>query len=116
VLREAGHDVATAREGQHPLALIRASAPDLLITDIYMPGTDGIEVLLELRGSCPDLPIVAMSTGATDVRIDQLTAAKLLGAAAVLEKPFSAGELLRLVDRILRDPVLGRARVEEDAS
>ena len=78
-----------------------ANSTDLVITDILMPGKDGIETIRELRATNPEAKIIALSG---DVRFDGpgiLTAAHLLGADEVLEKPFRDDELVRIVEKTL---------------
>jgi|JI9StandDraft_2_1071091.scaffolds.fasta_scaffold106232_2 DNA-binding response OmpR family regulator len=67
---------------------------DLLITDILMPGVEGIELILSVQAAFPALPIVAMSGGGNAIGMDVLRNAQQLGAKVVLAKPFTRGELL----------------------
>jgi DNA-binding response OmpR family regulator len=69
---------------------------DLIVTDIYMPDGDGLEVIRDLRRVRPNIPFIAMS-GMTGQR-DMLKVAKYLGASQTLLKPFSAGDLLAAVE------------------
>ena len=61
VLRSAGYDVVEAADGASGLAHWREGGADLVLTDIHMPDTNGIEVMLELRTFAPALPVIAMS-------------------------------------------------------
>src|SRR6266481_7900313 len=101
VLESAGHTVSEADNGHDGLAMFYANSPDLVITDILMPGKDGIETIRELRSTNPEIKIIALSG---DVRFDGpsiLKAAHLFGANQVLEKPFPNGALARLVEDVL---------------
>ena len=100
ILTRAGHSVTKAADGAEGAALLRARSFDLVITDLAMPGVDGVETIVGLRRDLPDLPIIAMS-GASDGR-ESLRIAGLLGADCTLQKPFGTGELLRAVDQMLR--------------
>ena len=72
--------------------------PDVVITDLQMPNTDGIEVIIELRREFPDLPIIIM-TGTSD---DTLTEDENIKYADVmLQKPFGVDELLSSLDGLL---------------
>jgi len=55
------HVVATARNGQEAVEVAHRLAPDLVVMDLLMPGTDGFEAIARLRAELPDLPIVAYS-------------------------------------------------------
>lgn len=55
------HVVATARNGTEAVEVAHREAPDLVVMDLLMPGTDGFEAIARLRAELPDLPIVAYS-------------------------------------------------------
>ncbi|WP_374370626.1 response regulator [Dongia sp.] len=76
-----------------------AEPVDLLITDILMPNVEGMEIIMSVRNTFPDLPIVAMSGGGHAVGKDVLLSAQHLGARAVLAKPFTRAELLAAIDQ-----------------
>ena len=97
VLARSGHDVTTAVNGAVGLRLWREQGADLVLTDIQMPETDGIEVILQLRTYAPRLPVIAMSGGDRSGDLDLLGDAGLLGAVALLKKPFSADALSRAI-------------------
>ena len=64
-LRSAGHEVLLASDGKEGLSIYRTKPADVVITDIYMPTKGGLETIIELRQSCPEVPIIALSgTGA----------------------------------------------------
>ncbi len=92
--------VLTSAEGL--LTRLQVEPVDLLITDIFMPFVEGIEVILGVRAVLPDLPILAMSGGGQFVDLDVLHNAKRLGAKQVLAKPFRRQELMAAVDAALR--------------
>jgi CheY-like chemotaxis protein len=83
-----GHQVAEAENGKIALRLLASDPADLVITDIYMPEMDGIELLTRLRETLPEARLVAMSGGGVLPAHHMLGAAKALGAIAVIEKPF----------------------------
>jgi two-component system chemotaxis response regulator CheY len=97
VLTSAGYEVAEAPDGATGLRLWREGGADVVLTDLHMPDTNGIEVLLELRSFAPKLPVIAMSGGQRALDLDLLGSAKLLGAVSVLTKPFTKGDLLAVV-------------------
>ena len=53
-LASAGYEVRTAEDGKQASSLFQDKPPDLVITDIYMPNKDGLEVIMELRGNFPN--------------------------------------------------------------
>ena len=91
ILEQAGHVVREASHGVEGIRLFRQAPTDLVITDIYMPDGDGLEVIRQLRQECPALKILAVSgrTGQDEI----LSAAKLLGADGLLLKPVGVEEL-----------------------
>ena len=97
VLANAGYDVADTANGTDGLRLWREGGADLVLTDILMPDTNGIEVILELQKSAPGLPVIAMSAGERSADFALLAEAKVLGAVSLLRKPFSRDELLAVV-------------------
>ena len=98
-LQKAGHEVFLGANGREGIDQYRANQPDLIITDIYMPGTEGIETIIEFHRRSSEIRIIAMSGKPTaDV---MLGIAQRLGAVAVLLKPFSIGELLQAVEKAL---------------
>lgn len=96
------HEVTTAADGAAALALLSHGAFDLVVTDVVMPGKEGVEFIREMQRSRPDLPIIAMSGGGRGSAADYLQLASLLGARKTLTKPFSARDLLDAVTEVLR--------------
>lgn len=90
-LEAAGHQVITANCGRQGLELAEQHKPHVVITDIYMPESDGIEVIQSVRRMQPSPIVIAMSSQ-TGKR-SMLSVAKSLGAAFCLKKPFSANTL-----------------------
>jgi CheY-like chemotaxis protein len=97
VLVSSGFTVTTASDGRDGLARCKEKRPDLVITDILMPEMDGIEIISRLRALYGDLPILAMSGGWGNDKIDMLKMVAQLGATEILSKPFDREELLRVV-------------------
>jgi CheY-like chemotaxis protein len=99
ILREAGMDVAEARNGEEAIARIRENLPDVVILDVIMPGMNGFEVIRELRDDpkTKNLPVVFCSQKNTE--IDKVWGMEL-GADAYLTKPFEPQQLLHIVERL----------------
>lgn len=93
MLETRGHDVVAAADGDEALAILAKEAFDLIIVDIFMPNRDGLEVILELRQTCPAMRVVAVSSMSLGGGGDQLLTARAFGAHAVLPKPLSAALL-----------------------
>lgn len=104
-LTHAGHSVYQAVEGRQGCGLVASHPTNLVLTDLIMPGQEGIETIIELRGRYPNLPIIAMSGAAHHGKFYREVALKL-GARRVLAKPFTAPELLHAVTEALgvKDP------------
>jgi DNA-binding response OmpR family regulator len=100
--------VQTVADGVAALTAIEKNPPDLVLTDVMMPGMDGFELLRSLRSNpaTQDIPIILLSARAgEEARIEGLAA----GADDYLIKPFSARELLARVEASLK---LARLRQE----
>ncbi len=101
LLEDAGHSVVTATNGIKALAAVEAEEFDLMITDIIMPGKEGLEVILELRRRHPLLKVMAMSGGGMVGASSYLDLAERFGALHTLEKPFTATKLMDAVTLVL---------------
>ena len=101
-LEAAGYGVLTATEGAQALAMQLEHPADLLITDIFMPGREGISTIAAFKAEFPATRIIAMSAGGGAGKLDFLSAAALIGADATLRKPFTADQLLETVRTVLQ--------------
>lgn len=88
-----GHEPIVAHNGRAGLRLIYSQHPDIVLTDILMPDTDGIEVILANRKAPAPAKLIAMSGALGNGDHDYLKFARDLGADAVLQKPFELAEL-----------------------
>lgn len=94
VLEDAGHEVVEASDGAQGLRMAGEMAPDLIITDIVMPGMEGMETIGEIRRRHPRVKLIAMSGGGSVGGSNYLDIALRLGAHRVLSKPFAMAELI----------------------
>jgi CheY-like chemotaxis protein len=101
MLTGAGHDVVQAEDGGAALAAYRAHRPDVVITDMYMPAVDGVEVVARLMDGFPDARLIVMSGGGQVGKEDVLDLARRLGARRTLAKPVERQELLDAVNAVL---------------
>jgi DNA-binding response OmpR family regulator len=97
MLEDDGYRVSVAPDGPTALALAAAERPDLVLTDVEMPGMDGLALRRGLALAGCTAPVIFMS-GSVDTR----ALAVAHGAAAALTKPFSIDDLLALVTRLTR--------------
>jgi DNA-binding response OmpR family regulator len=100
VLGAAGYQVLAARNGQEGRRLITQRRPDLVLTDMMMPGMGGFPVL-EFLAEIPDAPPVIMMTANEGSR--HKAYAEMLGVVDYLRKPFAMEVLLESVARALGD-------------
>lgn len=104
-LKREGYKVKTFGDGATALETIRASSFDLVITDLKMPGLDGVELLRQIRTHGLDLPVIMMTAYGT---VSSAVEAMKLGAFEYIQKPFDADEIELLVARALRERRLQR--------
>lgn len=102
VLQQAGYEIESAGDGEAALRAFNERPFDLVITDLIMPGKEGLETIMELGRRRPRPLIIAMSGGAQSHVQDYLPVARRFGAAATLSKPFTAPRLLALVASLLQ--------------
>jgi CheY-like chemotaxis protein len=100
-LRGAGHEVVESSDGGEALAALDRDRIDLVVTDILMPGREGIETIREIRKLSPELPVLAMSGGGNKQWNDVLRMASTFGATETIAKPFMPRDLLSAVARLL---------------
>jgi len=101
-LERAGHEVWESAGPKTALHMLDYVAVDLVITDIYMPGMNGVELIrrLEHRQSCPH--VIAMTGGGiTRTSAELLSQARSMGAERTIEKPFGPDALLSAVNEVL---------------
>jgi two-component system, NtrC family, response regulator HydG len=99
ILRRAGYRCLTATDPHRALVLLESDAPDLLLTDLKMPGMDGMELLRRARDLDPSLPVIMITAFAT---IESAVAAVKEGAFDYLPKTFTLDQLQVAVERALR--------------
>lgn len=100
-LRRAGHEVRSAPDGRHVVESLESSPVDLVITDLMMPNRDGVETIMALRQTHPQLPVIAISGDSSVSAALCLAIASRLGVGYTLKKPFAAATLLATVDKAL---------------
>lgn len=101
-LLDMGYDVVEARDGSEAVSLMAALPPDVVLTDLIMPGKEGLETIRTLKKTHPALRIIAMSGGGRASAHNYLKIAAAMGADRVLAKPFSNDEIKLTVETLLR--------------
>ncbi len=96
-----GHEVEEALDGAEGLRLFGERPPDVVLTDINMPGLDGHDVIEAIRMQHPDVPIIAISGGGPVGKEELLLKASALGADQIIMKPFEFRQLVGAVERAL---------------
>ncbi len=99
----------TYANGESVLMALEREVPDVLVSDIRMPGIDGIELLQQVHSKCPDLPVIIM-TAHSD--LDAAVNAYQKGAFEYLPKPFDIDETLTLVETRHRPRPRTKARAD----
>ncbi len=94
VLQREGYAVTACKEGESGLAALRTTDFDLVLTDLKMPGIDGMEVLREVRSRYPDVPVIMITGHAS---LDSAVEAMKAGAYHYLAKPFRLAEAREVV-------------------
>ncbi|HWA98754.1 MAG TPA: response regulator [Pirellulales bacterium] len=105
-LAQAGYDVQCASDGLAGWEAIQACSPDLLITDCQMPRLNGLQLIARIREVplLAELPIFLLTGKGFELPHDELK--QRFNLRAVLDKPFSPRELLKLVNQALaHEPV-----------
>lgn len=102
-LERVGHEVLEASDGEIGMTLLSDRGADLVITDIFMPDHDGIEVARRMRKEFPRVKLIAMSGGGFGGRVDLRPDIELLGAARTIAKPFAPSDLVKVVREVLDD-------------
>lgn len=104
-LESCGFAVSCARSYRQALSEVGAHRPDVILTDVYMPGgCDGFDLLSALHGHDETMPVVVMSGGSHLGDYDPLDAARGLSASATISKPFRAYEIAAVLRRAIAVP------------
>lgn len=105
ILQIDGHEVIEARDGEEALRKIRSEKPDVAVIDLFMPRKEGLETIMQLRKSSPELKIIAISGGNPTHGMSFLEMATRLGAHRTMSKPFSMEEMRNTVADLLTEDV-----------
>jgi len=98
ILSDKDYEVSTAGSGEEALDKMKEEAYDLIITDIFMPGISGIELLKRVKSEYPGTEVIVMTAYGSDAKKDEV---EELGALHYVEKPFEMKNLRQLVFEVL---------------
>jgi len=101
LLEAHGYATVTAADGYAALREVERQRPDLVLTDLFMPELDGIELIGRLRDIAPQIPIIAMANRCKPFAVDYAEIATKLGAFTGLTKPLDSLHLLEVLDGAL---------------
>jgi two-component system response regulator (stage 0 sporulation protein F) len=100
ILTDEGYEVTLANNGQDALSRMVNGAYDLVVTDIKMPGMDGLQLLQELRKTGSQVDVIMVTAYG---EVESYLKAMSLGAAEYINKPIRIKELKRIVHKVLTE-------------
>ncbi len=100
ILEEENYEVKTARKGEEALEVLKQGGFDILMTDLKMPGMDGLQAMESLSEIDPDLSMIMFTAYST---VDSAVKAMKLGAVDYIRKPFTPDQLTELVNKVMTD-------------
>jgi DNA-binding NtrC family response regulator len=105
LLKDRGHQVATAGNGPEALKRLGEADYEVVLTDLRMKGMEGIALLSEIKRNFPDVNVVLMTAfGSVETAVEAMKH----GASDYLPKPVKKDELIRVVERVMREAALRR--------
>jgi DNA-binding NtrC family response regulator len=105
LLKDRGHRVSTAGSGQEALKRLAEADYEVVLSDLRMKGMEGIALLSEVKHSFPDVNVVLMTAfGSVETAVEAMKH----GASDYLPKPVKKDELIRVVERVMRESALRR--------
>ncbi|AFM25602.1 response regulator [Desulfomonile tiedjei] len=100
ILDNQHYEVKTARKGEDAIEILKEGGFDILLTDLKMPGINGLQAMESLSEIDPDLSMIMFTAYST---IDSAVEALKLGAVDYIRKPFTPDQLLDLVNKTMKD-------------
>lgn len=105
VLRSRGHQVTSVANGEEALLRLRTDNYETILSDLRMKGMQGTELLMEVKRLYPDVGVILMTAfGSVDTAVEAMKR----GASDYLTKPVKSAELIRVVERVIRETYLRR--------
>jgi DNA-binding response OmpR family regulator len=100
IFRLEGYNVTTASNGTHAMDRLREFNPDIIVTDLLMPGMDGFTLVEKIRTLSSTLPIVILSAKTAE---SDISFGKALGANAFVRKPCKGSDLVAIVAKLIQN-------------
>ena len=100
-LERAGYEVLEAKNGEAGLVTLRSEDVDVVITDLIMPVSDGLEITRHVKDHSPYTKLIAISGGGHRMAMDFLPAAEKFGADRCFAKPFKPQDVVAAVEELL---------------
>jgi len=100
ILELEGHKITTSENDKY-ININELENFDLVITDIFMPDHDGIQIIMDVKRLVPDMKIIAISGGAFFGADNTLKTAQLLGARFTINKPFDIEDVVEKVNTLI---------------
>ncbi len=101
IISLAGYTVVTAMNAQEAMDRQQNEPSEIVITDIVMPGRNGLELIAKLRSEFPEVKIIAISGGGVGSSQSYLSIAEAMGAVRTFAKPFDPDQLIRAIEELL---------------
>jgi len=101
-LQRDGHQVVSAADGKEGLARLDAGQFDLVVTDLFMPAMDGVELIVEMMSRRRHIPVIGVTGGLGGMIKPYVNMLRSLGACTVLAKPLAGDVLTAAVTSALR--------------
>lgn len=99
-LETAGYEVKTASSGEEALGLVEHDRPDCVITDLVMPGMNGVDVCRGIKERYPDLDVVFVSGHPYEIERHMVEFLRAGGRDEYLRKPLLKDEIIDVTDRV----------------
>jgi DNA-binding NtrC family response regulator len=100
-LQKAGFEVTNVDAGDKALEELSSKQFDLIITDMRLPNIDGMQIVANIKGRVPHIPVIMISAVPDDQMLDSV---KRLQIEQVMEKPFDLDEMIRVAETLVRRP------------
>jgi CheY-like chemotaxis protein len=101
LLRRQGYTCRVARSGDEAIRAVEAELPDVVVTDLRMPGVDGWAVARYARQQCPPVPVIVMTAYTTSETYQNT---RRMGGTTYLTKPFASADLMDAIWRAVETP------------